>query len=37
MHLLNKMLSGTDSKNQNKLPTLVGVMTYEAPTPLGLR
>lgn len=32
---LNKMLSGTDSKNQNELPTLVGVLTSEASTPLG--
>ena len=32
---LKNMLSGTDSKNQNELPTLVGVLTSEAPHPLG--
>ena len=32
---LKNILSGTDRKNQGKLPTLVGMLTLEAPTPLG--
>jgi len=32
---LKKMLSGTDSKNQNELPTLVGVLTSESICHLG--
>lgn len=32
---LKNILSGTDRKNQGKLPTLVGALTLEAPTPLG--
>ena len=32
---LKNILSGTDRKNRNELPTLVGVMTSEAPSPLG--
>jgi hypothetical protein len=31
---LKKLLSGTDRKNQDELPTLVGVMTPEA-QPIG--
>lgn len=29
---LRNYVSGTDTKNRNELPTLVGVLTYEAPT-----
>lgn len=32
---LRNYVSGTDTKNRNELPTLVGVLTYEAPSPLG--
>ena len=33
--LKNKLSVGRRLKNRNELPTLVGVMTYEAPMPLG--
>lgn len=32
---LRNYVSGTDTKNRNELPTLVGVLTCEAPLPLG--
>ena len=32
---LRNYVSGTDTQNRNELPTLVGVLTYEAPLPLG--
>lgn len=32
---LRNYVSGTDTKTHSELPTLVGVMTYEAPLPLG--
>ena len=32
---LRNYVSGTDTKNHGELPTLVGVLTHEAPTPLG--
>lgn len=32
---LRNYVSGTDTKTHSELPTLVGVMTYEAPSPLG--
>jgi len=33
--LKNKLSVGRRLKNRNELPTLVGVLTYEAPSPLG--
>lgn len=32
---LRNYVSGTDTQNQGELPTLVGVLTLEAPSPLG--
>lgn len=32
---LRNYVSGTDTQTHSELPTLVGVMTYEAPSPLG--
>jgi len=33
--LKNKLSVGRRHKNRKELPTLVGVLTYEAPSPLG--
>ena len=34
---INNHVSGTDTKTHSELPTLVGVLTYEAYSPLGKR